>query len=187
MKKLCLFSIISFVLVSTTVYSAERVPLGNGNFAIKLDYITFTDDYWSGQGDDGLYIGLEGYVEIIPNLYLGGEFGEGVNVSIFDKDITFVPIELNLKYAIETAPNVVIDFGAGASYNYAEIYIQNIFSTDIEEDDWLFGGQIFAGLTYKIKRFFMGINGKYQITENFKDEDFDFTNWRLGVQIGMMF
>ena len=99
----------------------------------------------------------------------------------------FEIIAVNLKYVIEAAPNVVIDFGAGASYNYSEISIQNLFSTDIEDDDWLFGGQIFADLTYKIKRFFMGINGKYQITENFKDEDFDFTNWRLGVQIGMMF
>jgi len=187
MKKLYLFSIIALVLVSTTVYSAERVPLGNGNLAVKLDYITFTDDYWSGQGDDGLYVGLEGYGEIIPNLYLGGEFGEGVNVSMFDKDITFVPIELNLKYTIEAAPKVVIDFGAGASYSYAEITIQHFFSTYTEEDDWLFGGQIFADLTYKIKKFFIGINGKYQITEDFKNEDFDFSNWRLGVQIGMMF
>ena len=187
MKKLFLFSIISFVLVSTTVYSAEKVLLGNGNIAVKLDYITFTDNHWSGQGDDGLYIGLEGYGEIIPNLYLGGELGNGVNVSILGEDITFFPIELNLKYAIEAASNVVIDFGAGASYNYAEMRIQRLFSTDIEEDDWLFGGQIFADLTYKIKRFFIGINGKYQITEHFKDENFDFTNWRLGVQIGMMF
>ena len=59
MKKLCLFSIIiSFVLVSTTVYSAERALLGNGSIAVKLDYITFTDNHWSGQGDDGLYVGL---------------------------------------------------------------------------------------------------------------------------------
>ena len=79
MKKLCLFSIIiSFVLVSTTVYSAERALLGNGSIAVKLDYITFTDNHWSGQGDDGLYVGLEGYGEIIPNLYLGGEIGNGL-------------------------------------------------------------------------------------------------------------
>jgi len=187
MKKLCLFSIISFVLVSTTVYSAERALLGNGNIAVKLDYIAFTDNHWSGQGDDGLYVGLEGYGEIIPNLYIGGEIGNGVNVSILGDDINFVPIELNLKYAIEVAPNLVIDFGAGASYNYTEISIQHLFSADTEEDDWLFGGQIFADLTYKMKRFFMGINGKYQITEDFKNENFDFNNWRLGVQIGMMF
>jgi len=187
MKKFCLFLIIFFVLVSATVFSAEREPVGNGNIAVKLDYIAFTDNQWSGQGDDGLYIGLEGYGKILPNLYFGGEIGNGVNVSILGDDINFVPIELNLKYAIEPAPNVVIDFGVGASYNYAEITIQHLFSTDTEEDDWLFGGQVFADLTCKIKRFFFGINGKYQITEDFKDEDFDFNNWRLGVQIGFMF
>ncbi len=163
--------------MSTTVYSAERALLGNGNIAVKLDYIAFTDNHWSGRGDDGLYIGLEEY----------GEIGNGMHVSILGDDTNFVPIELNLKYAIEVAPNFIIDFGAGASYNYTEISIQHLFSPDTEEDDWLFGGQIFADLTYKIERFFMGINGKYQITEDFKNEDFDFNNWRLGVQIGMMF
>ncbi len=188
MKKLCLFSlIIAFVLVSTIVCSAEGVPLLKGNIAVKLDYINFTDDNWGDADDEGLYIGLEGYGEIMPNIYLGGELGTGANVEIAGDEITFVPIELNLKYAIETIPKVVIDFGAGVSYNYAEVSIERLFLPDIEEDDWLYGGQIFADLAYKIGMFFIGVNGKYQVTEDFKDEDFNFNNWRFGVQIGMMF
>jgi hypothetical protein len=184
MKKLCLFSLmIAFILVSTTVYSAERVPLGEGNVALKLDYISFTDDHLG----NGLYIGLEGYGEIMPNLYLGGNVGTAANVTIFGENVTFVPIELNLKYAIEAAPKFVIDFGTGASYIYTEIQREDLFLPYVKENDWLFGGQIFAELAYKINKFFIGINGKYQITQDFKDENVDLNNWRFGLQIGMMF
>jgi len=42
-------------------------------------------------------------------------------------------------------------------------------------------------LTYKIHRFTIGFNGKYQITEEFKNEGIDLSNFRLGVQMGMVF
>ena len=193
MKRLCLFSIIiAFVMASTPVYAEERVPqrapLGNGNLAVKLDYIVFTDPHWGDHDDDGLYIGLEGYGEITRNLYLGGEVGGTFNVTVFGDDMTFYPIELNLKYAIEAAPNFVIDFGAGASYTYTEIRRQYFVPPRIKkDDDWLFGGQFFADITYKIRWFFIGVNTKYQITEDFKDEDFDLNNWRVGAQIGVTF
>jgi hypothetical protein len=188
MKKLHLFStIIAFVLAFTTVYSAERALIGSSNIAVKLDYIAFTDKQWNGQGDDGLYIGLEGYGEISPNIYLGGEIGNGVNMDILGDDLNLITIELNGKYAIKAATNAAIDFGAGVSYNNADIRIDQLFSPDIEDKEWLFGGQIFADLDYKIKKFIIGINGKYQITANFKGHNFNLSNLRLGIQIGMMF
>lgn len=191
MKRLTLLCLIgAFVVASTVVSAQEKAPLGNGNFAVKLDYIAFTDDHFDepGNEDDGLYIGLEGYGEISPNLYLGGEIGTAVNIDFFGgEDITFVPVEVNLKYAKEAARNLVVDFGAGLSYCYTELSYDPLFGPRQERDDWLFGGQIFADLTYKIRWFSIGVNGKYQITEDFKDEGIDLSNYRLGVQLGVVF
>jgi hypothetical protein len=172
------------------VSAQEKAPLGNSNFALKLDYIAFTDSHFSEAGNayDGLYIGLEGYGKITPNLYLGGEIGAGTNVEVGGEAISFVPVELNLKYGKESARNFVVDFGAGLSYSSVEIQYQPLFGVAQEKrSDWLFGGQVFADLTYKINWFFIGVNGKYQITEDFKDESIDLSNYRLGVQLGMVF
>jgi hypothetical protein len=192
MKKFMLLCLIGvFVMTSAVVTAQEKAPLGNGNFAVKLDYITFTDDHFDelGNEDDGLYIGLEGYGKITPNLYLGGEVGTATNIEFLGgEEITFVPVELNLKYAIEAARNFVVDFGAGVSYSYVELeYRPFLGAAQEERDDWLFGVQFFADLTYKIYWFSIGVNGKYQITEDFEDEDVDLSNWRLGAQIGIVF
>ena len=208
MQKLCLFSlIIAFVLVSTTVYSAERVPIGNGDIAVKLDYINFTDDVLENSDvDTGFFIGLEGYAKIAPNLHLGVEIGYAnpdgnISGCIFvpsygtvcgsaDTEVTFVPIELNLKYAIKAAPNFIIDFGAGVSNTYVkeEATVSALgISASASVDDWLFGGQFFADLNYTIGQFFLGINAKYQLTEDFKDFNYNYNNWRIGGQIGIMF
>ncbi len=64
-----------------------------------------------------------------------------------DIDVTYIPIELNLKYMAEIAPQWVLGVGAGISYNYFEIEANNI---DRDADDWVFGGQIFAEINYKM-------------------------------------
>lgn len=198
MRRLALFCLIgTFVMTSTVVYAQVKVPLGMSNFALKFDYINFTDNHFKtfNQGNDGLYIGLEGYGEITQNWYLGGEVGEGVN--IFGNDVSFVPVEVNLKYAKEAIPNLVADFGGGLSYNYARLdftdwshpyYSGNtVYYRGVDKEHWLAGGQVFADLTYKIGFLFIGLNGKYQVTQDFKDEGFDLNNYRLGVRLGIMF
>lgn len=184
--KRCLLLLIGivFILSPAVIQAEQKAPLGTGNFALKLDYITFTDEGWSDNDDAGLYLGVEGYGKITPNVYLGGEIGTAANVSILGEDISFIPVELNVKYAKEVATNVIADFGAGASYSYTEV--TDTFS-DESIDDWLFGGQVFADLTYKIGRFTIGVNAKYQMTEDFKDSDVDLSNWRLGLQLGGLF
>jgi hypothetical protein len=191
MRRLFLFLItVAFAMASTAGSAAERAPLGKGNFALKLDYIVFTDSHFDrgGNQNDGLYVGLEGYGEIFPNLYLGGEIGTATNVEMAGEEISFVPLELNLKYAIETAPHLVVDFGGGISYSYVELQYQVPFGPLRQErDDWLFGAQFFTDLTYKINWFSIGVNAKYQVTEDFRDEGLDLNNLRVGFQIGIMF
>jgi hypothetical protein len=188
MKKLFLIStVIAFVITSATVHAQVVAPLGQSNFVLKFDYIVFTDGFFDNQGN-GLYIGLEGYGKIASNFYLGGEVGQAGNIAIVGEDINFVPIEVNIKYAREFAHNLVVDFGAGFSYSYAELKQSFYFGTAPEErNDWLFGGQIFADLSYKINWFSIGLDVKYQITQSFKDEDLDLSNFRLGLHIGIIF
>jgi hypothetical protein len=192
MRKLSLLLLFTtFVLVSSTVYAAEKISvLGAGNIALKFDYIKFTDDGLKDTDTDtGLYVGLEGYGKIVPNLYIGGEVGyanpEG-DVYFGKTELTYVPLELNIKYAAEIAPSLTIDLGTGISYNYGEFKVSAGGISD-SVDDWLFGGQFFAGANYTIDRFFIGINGKYKLTEDFKDKDFNLNNWTIGGQIGVMF
>lgn len=180
-KMLFMLLIVAFICTASTVYAAQKAPLGSGNLAVKLDWINFTDDDLGDLDvDSGFYIGLEGYGMVTQNLYLGLEAGWAGPDG--DVDLTYVPIELNMKYAVEAAQNLAFDIGAGVSYNYAEVE-----NAGPSEDDWLFGGQFFVDLNYTIDQFFIGISGKYQITEDFEDSDSDFNNWRIGGQIGVMF
>ena len=203
MKKILLLSLmVLFVFASTSVYAAEKYALGMSNIALKVDYISFTEDAFEDiELENGIYVGLEGYYAIYPNLYLGieagwagsendgdidaGDLGQ-VNV---DVDVTFIPIEMNLKYAVELDPNWSIGFGAGISYSYFEIEANGIDET---ADDWLFGGQVFADVNYKLsKEWFIGINAKYQFTDDLEFDNVDTEtsadNFRVGAQVGYMF
>jgi opacity protein-like surface antigen len=204
MKKIILMSLlVVFVFASTSVYAAEKYDLGMGHIALKVDYINFTEDVFDNIDlESGIYVGLEGYYAIYPNLYLGLEAGwagsendgdayiEAIDETVnIDVDITYVPVELNLKYAVALSPDWVMDFGGGVSYNYFQIEANGI---DEDVDDWLFGGQVFADLKYKVnKEWFLGINAKYQFTDDLEFDDYDTKtsadNFRVGAQIGYMF
>ncbi len=202
MKRIFIISLMILVIFSaTSVFAAEKYALGLSNLALKVDYINFTGDVFNKiDMKDAVYLGLEGYIALTPNLYLGVESGwagpsnEGtIDSTNFDLDITYVPVELNLKYAVEIAPNWVIDLGAGVSYNYFKIEANNL---DTSADDWVFGGQVFADVNYKLDNlWFIGINGKYQFTDNLSfdvqgsniNTSTNVNNWRVGAQIGFMF
>jgi hypothetical protein len=204
MKKIVLFlAVISFIAMTSVAYGAEKVLIGNGNIALKMDYLQFTESALEDlDNDECFYIGLEAYNKITSNLYVGMEIGyatsdgsaQVVNTELqrvnSDTELTFVPIELNLKYAIDITPRLVVDFGAGVSYNWMKEEISARGSSSSGED-WLWGGQFFAALNYKIDRFFIGINGKYQLTEDFEidnhETDVNANNWRIGGQVGIMF
>jgi len=202
MKKLLALSVmIVFVFASTTLYAAEKYDLGMGNVALKIDYINFTEDAFDEIDlENGVYVGLEGYYAIYPNLYLGLEAGwagskndddidiEGETFNV-DIDVTFIPVELNLKYAVALSPDWVWDIGAGVSYSYFKIEANEI---DEDVDDWLFGGQVFTDINYKLsKEWFIGINAKYQFTDDLEFDNVDTEtsadNFRVGAHVGMMF
>jgi len=205
MKKFFILSVlVMFVFASTAVFAAERYALGTSNFALKVDYINFTDDVFENIDlDNGIYVGLEGYHAVMPNLYLGMEVGwagaendDNIGNLKVDIDVTYIPIELNLKYVAEIAPQLVLGVGGGISYNYFEIEANNI---DRDADDWVFGGQLFAEINYKMNdAWFLGLETKYQWTDDLEfddigpgEQDFDTEtsadNWRIGAKVGFLF
>jgi hypothetical protein len=50
-----------------------------------------------------------------------------------------------------------------------------------------FGARFFMDITYKINWFSIGVNAKYPVTEDFRDEGLDLHNYRVGFQVGIMF
>jgi hypothetical protein len=170
----------------TGAYAADKITLGKNNFAIKVDSINFD----SKLTDDGIYVGAEGYKEIEKNLYLGAEVGYTSNdgkVSLFgatyDTDVIFLPIELNLKYAVRIIDHLIVSLGVGGSYSYAKEEISGADS----EDEWLFGGQGFADINVTIGKVFMGVNYKIQFTDRGRDTGKNYSNQRIGGQVGMIF
>jgi hypothetical protein len=181
------------VFAATSVLAAERGPLGGGSVALKVDRLQFTDDT---NKDSGAYIGIEAYGKIAPNLYLGGEIGyanpEGTHADPFfeqvrKNSVTFVPLEGNLKYAIETGPNFAVDFGGGLSLNWVKEETTINFDYLPAESAVLPGAQVFADLNFAVSNFFFGLNGKFQVTENSENLYYSYTNWRIGGQIGILF
>jgi hypothetical protein len=198
MKRLILVStlILSFVIVPVAVCNAKTNALGILHFGVKVDYIEFTDSVLKDADlKKGTYLGAELYSIILPYLYLGLEAGysnpSGTYNTILgtvDTELTYVPIELNAKVAFEPVKNLALDVGGGLSINYAEMK-GSILGVPVTEDDWLWGGQIFADINYVIGGVvYIGINGKYKLAENgLKDYDVSLNNWMVGGQIGVKF
>lgn len=183
MKRLILFSLfVVFLVASATAYAAEKAPLGEkGHIALKFDYIAFTESRVDKSAGTSFLAGLMIYFDVTKNLYLGGEFGY---TFADNSDVKFVPLELNAKYAVETSPNVVIDLGAGLSMNYVERAGWSLYGSS-SYDDWLFGGQFFAGISYATNTVLVGFHGKYQITDDFGS--YNYNNWRAGLHVGIPF
>ena len=197
--KRCLFMVISavFVLSPAVIQAEQKALLGTGNFAVKIDYIAFSDSFYSEIHDEESgYVGIEGYGKIAPNVYFGGELGyssvtskniaKSIIFGLFDAahdevsaDFTF--LELNAKYAKDLGRYFVFDAGGGLSLNNANVSFERYDWVEVdgvhwstlvasrEESQWLAGAQIFADLTFKFHWFMIGLNGKYQFTSDFED------------------
>ena len=199
MKKLILVPafILSFVILHASVCNAAS-PLGIIHFGAKVDYIEFTDGVFEDLDlKKGVYVGAEIYSIILPYLYLGLEAGYSnphgnytdTVLGNVDTELTYVPLELNAKVAFEPAKNLAIDAGAGVSVMYAELETSVGSLPPVSENEWLWGGQIFADINYIAGGVvYIGINGKYKIAENgLKGYDVNLNNWMIGGQIGVKF
>lgn len=186
------------LIVTSAAYGENGAPLGRGSVALHISSINFTDGELEDLDvDSETLISLAAYFAIQPNLYLGGEVGftnldESTTSGAFtlETDLDYVPFEINLKYVTDFQQGLMASLGGGFSLNYVDGKVSQAFPGTIlvsKGDEVLLGGQIFCDLIYRTGSLFFGANLKYQLTEELDDLDFDFSNFRIGGQIGLVF
>ena len=211
MKKVCfVLFLLSFVVASSFAH-AQTYQIG-ADVALKVQYFRLMDkDLHDFNAENGIFVGIEAYKQLFaPNLYFGVETGwAGTNGDVtalgvnIDSEVTYVPIEFNAKYVIPLSQCLNLSLGGGISYNFFNLdstatinVFGTPFRTSLSVDDWVFGGQFFAGLDYKFtQNLFAGIGVKYQLTEDLTFQTRGFAvetetsadNLRVGMQIGYMF
>lgn len=79
------------------------------------------------------------------------------------------------------SPLLAYTLGGGVSYNFVRFETDCLGVCFAEEEDWLAGVQLFGGIHLNYPKYLIGMEGKYQVTE----EDLD--NWRLTAQAGYRF
>jgi hypothetical protein len=184
MKKSVSIAVFALVTaVPVALHAQDTAPLGKGNVSVKFGYVVFSEGV---DEDDGIYLGLEGYGRVAGNLYLGGEVAAAYSMALASDEMTLVPLEVNVKYARGVGSNFVVAGGVGLSYSYAE-FLDVGLAPDVTSDTWLFGGQIFGEFVYRINWFDFGISAKYQLVKEFEEVAADYSNLRLGVQLGVIF
>jgi hypothetical protein len=202
-KAVVLLVTVCFVLASASLYAAEERPFGDVALQAHVHHFSFTDDVKGVDLDNGWYVGLEGLFALTDRLYLCPEVGyvktdndgnatiNGVQTKLDLDTVKLVPVELNLKYGIPFAERWVFVLGAGVSYNYFEIKGDaKSEGWTAKKDDWVWGGQLLAEIKHKFgERWFVGLNFKYQFTEDMSANNTDVkaTNWRLGPSVGFIF
>jgi hypothetical protein len=188
--------------------NADQYDIG-ADVAVKVDYFHFTDSLLHRlNAQNSIYVGVEGYKEMFfPYFYLGAEVGwagpSGRFTGLFppgqiipggyytlDTSTNYVPLELNAKYVIRILSNLDFGVGGGFSVNYFDAKFAEPFGSS-GDSDWLWGGQIFGELNYKYQSLFIGINVKYELTEDIYlfgvDSGLSADNLRIGGQIGLTF
>ena len=169
-----------------TAAQAEEASLEEVTLGLKAGMIGFTSTAAEELDiDSGPYLGLEVFRKISERLHLGGELGyarSSGSIPLVKTELTYVPIELNLKYAAAVTPWADFTLGGGFSYNYVKFEADCLGNCFDSEEDWHPGLQLFGGARLNVLRFLLGVEGKYQVSE---ERDLD--NWRLTAQAGYRF
>src|SRR3989304_1326423 len=192
MKKLMVPAFIALISFAINANAEENAP-GNWHVAAKVAHISFTDSVLEHVGlDESVYYGIEAYAKAAPKFYVGGEVGyvneKGAfsNASYVGTELTYIPIEVNIKYFIQDTGRLSFAIGGGVSQNYVEenTYYYGTYTWE----EWLFGVQAFADLSYRFgDRYFAGVNAKFQLTEDMEDSSYGYDNIRLGAHVGVVF
>ncbi len=169
--------------------TAEKT-MGNVQFGLKGDYIRFThEDLKDTKIDKGGLGGAFLYLGVADGFYLGVE-GAGAYAEHKEGDLklslTYVPIEANAKLVVKPAPWLALCVGGGGCYGHTKMEAELAGEKD-DEKCWVWGGQGFAEANLLFGPFFIGANGKYQMTQKFEDADFNLNNWQVGGQLGFAF
>lgn len=165
--------------------------------------------------NNGLLISAESYYLIAPKIYVGGSIGYGESDTSYiftlitttttvttyspDSETIFIPLELNIKYALDLGNDFVFSFGGGLSRNFIKEKMagRQILGTDSDGQyilgpyrdyyrvkDWVNGMQLFAELFYRpeYENYFYGAKLSTKILDDFytfSNRDYSHTSLSL--------
>jgi hypothetical protein len=164
----------------------------SGYIGLKVDYIHFTDSILEDNDiEKGDYLALETNGMILPNLYLGGEIGVTIidgSYKDIDTELTFVPVEIHVRYRFDLSSRFNLDVGVGVAHCFYDIEIAAETNKDGDDSDKnsVWGAQASVDLNTQFGWFYIGANAKYQITEDIVD-DINLNSYRVGAQFGIAF
>ena len=184
--KMRIFLLMLFALLPALSAQAAAAFMDQVTFGLKTGVIGFTSPAAEDLDvESGPYLGLEAFQRISERLHLGGELGyarSSGSIPLVKTELTYVPIELNLKYAGAVTPQVDFTLGSGVSYNYARFEADCLGTCFAATEEWRPGLQLFGGVRFNAPPYLLGMEGKMQVSE---EKDLD--NWRLTAQAGYRF
>jgi hypothetical protein len=158
-------SLRSLGALSLAAEAAEQADPYRNYFNLKVGPLWFLDDL--DDFDVGIYTeGVFGYrilrflaVELASGYFYGEDPDGTVEAEAYG-----IPIQLQLRgtYWIRFL-ELYAGLGAGAYYIESEVDLGPI---DDSESDWVFGGSAFLGVTANFGRLFVGVEGKYILTDD---------------------
>lgn len=179
---------LAVILLPQTLLAQDGAWADRGYVAVDMGYVDFLDDFFDPESD-GIQLGIQAYVRVHPDVFVGVEAGSSANFTIFlGEDITVSPFELNGKYVRDLGRRAAAGVGAGLSYSRVEHDPTPLFRESSEKQtEWLFGAQVFADVSIRVWRVIGGMRLKYQTTQDFPDASWDARNWRVGPFLGIPF
>lgn len=151
--------------LSLAAEAADEADPFRNYLALKVGPLWFLDDL--DDFDVGIYTeGVFGYrilrflaVELASGYFYGEDSHGTVEADAFG-----VPIQLQLRgsYWFRFL-EVYAGIGAGTYYVESEV---DVGPLDDRESDWVFGGNAFLGVTANFGRLFVGVEGKYILTDD---------------------
>lgn len=176
--------LIAGLTLLATVTTAAAFP-AERTFGLKAGAIGFTEGAAASLDlERGSYLGAEVYGRIAERLSLGGEIGysrlEG-SIPLVENELTYIPVELNLKYSGEIRSELDYFLGAGLSYSFVELEQDCQGTCFAEDEDWVAGAQLFGGVELRLRKWLFDLEGKYQLSEK------DLDNWRMTGKAGFVF
>ena len=185
---------IASVARAQTAPDPRGPSLGRGHVWIKIARADFDDasaGFW-GVDEEG-FVGLEAYGGD-GDFYGGVELGHARagNATAADgdeiRDFDFLSLEFNAKKVFALKHGFTFGLGGGTALFYVNGEEVSVFGGQEFSDplaDLGFGAQGFVDLTWRARRFLIGVDVKYQAA--FDILDVDYSNVRLGGHLGLVF
>lgn len=170
-------------------------PLGRGHLWVKFARADFQDDAVVVWGvDRATHVGLEGYWAGGRTYHVGGEIGYTSAGDLLTsdgdliRDFGFFSLEGNNKWVFDLTHG----FSAGVGLGAAVFWVEGDEVAYVDGEAWSsplasfgVGVHLFGELTWRVNRFLVGVDAKYQSAGDWLY--LDYSNVRFGVHLGVAF